>query len=206
MMGGPGPSLRRQKPTRQDQNRCIIVDNSPPPAQLSVVTGRADFLAAGGPSGPDRIARERSAFGPPGMMPTMVTAAFLADALLEELANAFPQRRVCGVWLYGSQARNEARGDSDVDVGVLCDRALDPLALFDVQGRLESRLGKAVDLVDLRRAGGLLRVEATYHGRPLMTPTAEADLFTTHALSDHAAFAPHRRAATRAFEEKLRGR
>lgn len=143
---------------------------------------------------------------PAGMMLIMVTAAFLADALLEELASAFPQRRVLGAWLYGSQARNEARGDSDVDVGVLCDRALEPVALFDVKGRLESRLGTAVDLVDLRRAGGLLRVEATHHGRPLITPTNEADLFTTHALSDHAAFAPHRRAATRAFEQKLRCR
>lgn len=143
---------------------------------------------------------------PVGMMISMVSAAFVTDALLKELASAFPQHRVLGAWLYGSQARNEARGDSDVDIGILCDLALEPVALFDAKGRLESRLGTAIDLVDLRRAGGLLRVEATHHGCPLMAPTAEAELFTTHALSDHAAFAPHRRAATRAFEEKLRGR
>lgn len=136
----------------------------------------------------------------------MVALTRLTDALLQELATSFPDRRVLGAWLYGSHARDEARGDSDVDIGVLCDGALDPVTLFDARGRLESRLGTAVDLVDLRQAGGLLRVEATHHGCPLMSPTTEADLFTTHALADHAAFARNRRAATSAFEEKFRVR
>lgn len=139
-------------------------------------------------------------------MVEMVALTRLADALLQELATFFPDRRVLGAWLYGSHARDEARGDSDVDIAVLCDGALDPVALFDARGRLESRLGTAVDLVDLRQAGGLLRVEATHHGCPLMSPTTEADLFTTHALADHAAFARNRRAATSAFEEKFRVR
>jgi hypothetical protein len=110
-----------------------------------------------------------------------------------------------GAWLYGSHARGEARPGSDIDLAVLADEPLDPVALFDSSGRLAARLGAVVDLVDLRRAGGLLRVEATHHGRPLLPPTHEADLFTAHALADHAAFSPRRRAATRAFEEKLRG-
>ena len=36
-----------------------------------------------------------------------------------------------GAWLYGSRARDESRGDSDVDIGVPCDGALDPDALYD---------------------------------------------------------------------------
>lgn len=136
----------------------------------------------------------------------MVALDQLGETLLGELAAAFPQQRVLGAWLYGSQARGEAGAGSDLDLAVLCDGPLDPVALFDASGRLAARLGTSVDLVDLRRAGGLLRVEATHRGRPLVPPTLEADLFTTHALADHAAFAPRRRAATRAFEEKLRGR
>ena len=136
----------------------------------------------------------------------MVALDQLGATLLDELAAAFPQQRVLGAWLYGSQARGEARAGSDLDLAVLCDGPLDPVALFDASGRLADRLGTSVDLVDLRRAGGLLRVEATHRGQPLVPPTLEADLFTTHALADHAAFAPRRRAATRAFEEKLRGR
>lgn len=140
------------------------------------------------------------------MMLGMLAADRLTEALCHEMAAAFPHRRLLGAWLYGSHARREARGDSDIDVGVLCDQSLDPVTLFDVSGRLAARLGAAVDLVDLRRAGCLLRVEATHHGRPLVPPTIDADLFATHALADHAAFAPNRRAATRAFTEKFHAR
>ncbi|MEX0688333.1 MAG: HepT-like ribonuclease domain-containing protein [Pirellulales bacterium] len=34
------------------------------------------------------------------------------------------------------------------------------------------------------RAGGLLRVEATHHGRPLVPPPHKAKLFTAHALAE----------------------
>lgn len=136
----------------------------------------------------------------------MVTLDRITAALLDEFATAFPDRRLLGAWLFGSRAREECRTESDVDVAVLCDRALEPVALFDAGCRLAATIGKAVDLVDLRRVGGLLRVEATHHGRPLVPSTIDADLFATHALADHAAFAPNRRMATRAFEEKLHAR
>jgi predicted nucleotidyltransferase len=136
----------------------------------------------------------------------MVAIETLPEALIRELAAAFPERRVCGAWLYGSHATGRSRGDSDVDVAVLCDGPLDQVVLFDVGCRLAAALGADVDLVDLRRSSGLLRVEATQRGRMLVPPTLEADLFTTHALADHAAFAPNRRAATVAMREKFRAR
>lgn len=136
----------------------------------------------------------------------MVTFDELARAVLAEITASFPQRQLHGAWLYGSHVRGGARADSDIDLGVLCDAPLDPVAVFDAGSRLAARLGTSVDLVDLRRAGGLLRVEATHRGRPLLTPSVEADLFTAHALADHAAFAPRRQAATRAFTETLHAR
>jgi hypothetical protein len=37
-------------------------------------------------------------------------------------------------------------------------------------------------------------------------PAVEADLFATHAIADHLAFAANRRAATAAMQEKFRAR
>lgn len=75
-----------------------------------------------------------------------------------------------------------------------------------LQRELAAAVGSDVDLVDLRRAGGLLRVEAMHGGRPLVRPATEADLFATHALADHLWFAANRKAATRAIQEKFRAR
>ena len=134
----------------------------------------------------------------------MQPADRLTAAVLDEWARSFSGRELLGAWLYGSRARGESRPDSDIDLAVLGDRPLDPVELFDAAGRLAAGLGVAVDLVDLRQAGGLLKVEATHHGQPLVTVTREAALFATHALADHAAFAPRRRAATQAFVESFR--
>jgi len=136
----------------------------------------------------------------------MVALDRIPTAVAEEFAAAFPGQRLLGVWLYGSHARGNSRTGSDIDIAVLGDSMLDAVALFDVSGRLATRLGAHVDLVDLRRAGGLLRIEATQRGRALVPPTREADFFTTHALADHAAFAANRRAATAAIQEKFRAR
>lgn len=136
----------------------------------------------------------------------MVALDLLPDVVMNELRAAFPGHCLLGAWLYGSHARGEQRADSDIDIAVLYDSPLDPVALFDASSRLAARLGAAVDVVDLRRAGGLLRVEATHRGRAILPPTHEAELFTTHALADHAAFAPNRRAATAAMQEKFRAR
>lgn len=136
----------------------------------------------------------------------MVALDRLPDILQREMAAVFPGRRLLGAWLYGSRARGQSRVDSDLDLAVLFDSPLDPVALFDAGGRLAAAIGSHVDLVDLRRAGVLLRVEATQGGRPLVPPTIEADLFATHALADHLSFAANRRAATAAMQERFRAR
>ena len=76
-----------------------------------------------------------------------------------------------------------------------------------IAGQLERFARSAVDLVDLRSAPGLLRVEATHRGTRLVAqdPFA-ADLFATHALADHAAFSANRKLTTAAMQEKFRDR
>lgn len=67
--------------------------------------------------------------------------------------------------LFGSRARGEARADSDWDLGYLGDERFDPLEFLLP---LVATLGtERVDLVDLGKAGALLRFRAARDGRPI---------------------------------------
>jgi predicted nucleotidyltransferase len=59
----------------------------------------------------------------------MVDRPDFADRVLDALGRAFPAHRLLGVWLFGNQARGEATARSDVDLAVLADARLDPLAV-----------------------------------------------------------------------------
>jgi predicted nucleotidyltransferase len=67
--------------------------------------------------------------------------------------------------LFGSRARGEARQGSDWDFGYLADERFD---LLDLLPPLVTALGTdRIDLVDLTRAGALLRFRAARDGRPV---------------------------------------
>lgn len=91
----------------------------------------------------------------------MLDEAALAEAIVD-------LERTLGLealWLFGSEGRREARPDSDVDLGALLPPGTDPLAVLDARARVEARLGRAVDLVDLRRASPVLAMQVVRTGR-----------------------------------------
>jgi len=80
-------------------------------------------------------------------------------------------RSAAAVYLFGSEARGDARPDSDVDLGVLL--AGTPPSTFDAQpydleGALERLLGRHVDVVILNRAPVDLRARVLRHGRLIL--------------------------------------
>ena len=81
------------------------------------------------------------------------------------------------VYLFGSSARGEAMSASDVDVALLCTSPVELMRLGALQERLAERLGREVDLVDLKRASPLLAAEIVREGQAVMVanPTAKFD-------------------------------
>lgn len=74
--------------------------------------------------------------------------------------------------LFGSRARHDVHARSDWDLGYVAGPGLDRDALFL---ELATVLGTdAVDLVDLERAGGLLRYRAASDGIPVYHRTEDA--------------------------------
>ena len=103
--------------------------------------------------------------------------------------------------LFGSMTGPGARSDSDVDIAVAADRALSAGEKLALIGRLAERLGRPIDLIDLRTAGEPLLGEIIRHGRRVLgTDTAYARLISKH-LFDQADFLPYR---TRILEERRR--
>lgn len=91
------------------------------------------------------------------------------------------------VYLFGSVASGEAGPQSDVDLAVLNDGPLDPVAVWDVAGELAHIVDRHVDLVDLRRASTVLQHQVVTKGRRLWACDAGADLYEAFILSEKTA-------------------
>jgi len=95
------------------------------------------------------------------MTPSLAPATLTG---LARMAHATPGLQL--LLLFGSRARGEARPDSDWDFGYLAEPNVDLPALLSAI--IDTVGSDRVDLVDLSRAGGLLRFRAARDGRVIM--------------------------------------
>jgi predicted nucleotidyltransferase len=91
------------------------------------------------------------------------------------------------VYLFGSRARGDAGRDSDIDLALLGPAPLDAMARFELQERIAAMLHASVDLVDLRAASTVMRVQVIEHGELLDEgDAAERARFEMTALAGYA--------------------
>lgn len=91
------------------------------------------------------------------------------------------------VYLFGSMASGDEVADSDVDIAVLAPQKFDAEARWRLQERIAVRLGRSVDLVDLRSASTVMQIEVLRSGQLVLdaSPGARA-LFEATALGAYA--------------------
>lgn len=89
--------------------------------------------------------------------------ALARDSLLREFPDAL------ALYVYGSFARGNEWPDSDLDLAVLLPPEQRIGDILTVAQRLSSGVGRAIDLVDLRRAGDVLRREVLADGKTLFS-------------------------------------
>jgi predicted nucleotidyltransferase len=85
--------------------------------------------------------------------------------IIGNLQAAIPNLQL--LYLYGSQAKGLAHPGSDVDLAFLAEGPLDAVARWDIQQALAVEINRDVDLVDLRQATEVLKMEIISTGQCL---------------------------------------
>ncbi|ELX11021.1 putative DNA polymerase, beta domain protein region [Janthinobacterium sp. HH01] len=87
------------------------------------------------------------------------------------------------VYLFGSRATEQAGGDSDLDLAVLVEGKLEPLATWELAQSLAGLVGCDVDLIDLRAASTVLQYQVITTGSRLWNKDVQASLYECAILS-----------------------
>lgn len=104
-------------------------------------------------------------------------------SITDLLANALPSLQA--LYLFGSQATGEASRDSDVDLAVLLPEPLSTEQRWQLSNALADRLGKAVDLIDLRQASTVMQQQVLSEGLRLWQRGNDSDEFELTVQSEY---------------------
>jgi uncharacterized protein len=125
-------------------------------------------------------------------VPFFVNITGMDQTVVEHIRSVLPE--VEAIYLFGSRARGQQSTTSDFDLAVLAPEPLAPVARFDLQEALASKLHSSVDLVDLRTASTVMRVQVIDGGRLLYERSPFLrQLFEATALSAYARLNEERR-------------
>lgn len=104
----------------------------------------------------------------------------VADLIAQQVS------KLTAVWLFGSEASGHARPDSDVDLALLAEAPIARETMHALRSKLQTELGRDVDLIDLRAVSTVLAKEVFVGGRRLIAPDpVRADLFEIMTMREY---------------------
>lgn len=103
------------------------------------------------------------------------------DNLTQAIKQQIPTVRL--IYLFGSQADGSATSSSDIDIAVLLENKLDPVARFDLEQNLAITLNQDVDLVDLLTASTVLQNQVIMNNELLFGSENEQTKFEMQVMS-----------------------
>ena len=111
------------------------------------------------------------------------------DAQLREVFAHFPM--VALAILFGSVVSGRVRAESDLDIAVSSDHMLTTVEKISIINAIAERIGRPVDLVDLKTVAEPLRGQILRHGRRVLgSDTLYGELISRHVF-DQADFMPY---------------
>lgn len=123
------------------------------------------------------------------------------NALLEHIRQSIPD--LIALYRFGSQAKGTARPDSDIDLAVLAHAPIPNIRRFELAQELAVQLHRDVDLVDLRSASTVMRMQVLSTGTCLNAPDEPARReFEMYAYSDYARLNEERREVVKGITER----
>lgn len=111
----------------------------------------------------------------------------MKDALVIEQCIQQHIANVEAIWVYGSVAKGSAGEKSDIDIAVLAPLPISFQVRLDTIVTLNSRLGREVDLVDMRSVAAVLRKEIVAHGKRIFCADAmRCEMYEDFIYADYA--------------------
>jgi len=115
----------------------------------------------------------------------------MEDRYTQKLTKILKESGVILAYLFGSEARGTSHKESDVDIGVLFDKKIDPKNYLKLEGRLIEFFSgiypkKEINIVNLNITSPLLKQVAILEGKPLYI-RSETDriLFQVQTLHEY---------------------
>lgn len=103
------------------------------------------------------------------------------NKLVQTVKNLAPDVRL--IYLFGSQADGSSTPSSDIDIAMLLEKKMNPVARFDLEQTLAIELNQDVDLVDLLTASTVLQNQVIMHGSLLFGSENEQTKFEMQVIS-----------------------